>query len=183
VTGLVAIALYWQFGSYLGERIDQQTAYRPSYVPDWLPNTLAYRWRIWSEQTVPVIQERLMTGWGADLYSGRQRPSLLVWHSPESQWFGVLVMYGLIGFLALIFVAVRSLWVAGMMSFRPGGSHWLPIFILFIGAAVGSVTVSVYTSRGYPVAFWVLLGLLLGVLTSREKEPKLRRGEAGVRRL
>lgn len=170
-TALVSLALYWRFGSYLGERIDQQTAYRPSYVPDWLPNTLAYRWRIWSEQTVPVMQERLTMGWGADLYSGRDRPSLLVWHSPESQWFGVVVMYGVVGLLLLGFLAIRSLWVVSALTFKTRRPYFIPIFVLFSVAFIASSTVSVYTSRGYPVAFWVLLGLLVGVMTATQSNP------------
>lgn len=170
VTGSIALVLYWQFGSYLGERVEQQTAYRPAYVPDWLPNTLAYRYRIWSEQTIPVIQERLWTGWGAGLYSGGgQRPALLAWHSPESQWFGVLVMYGVVAFAALAFIVLRALWISWKLCIPLKQRYLMPIMALFFAAAISSLTVSVYTSRGFPVGFWVILGVLVSVLTSRRQ--------------
>ncbi len=167
--GAVTVIAYLKFGEYFEDRIDQQTAARLEYLPSWVPNTLAYRWRIWTEQTIPVIQERLLTGWGSNLYSGRDRPRILVWHSPESQWFGSAISYGIIGAVSLAMVLVATIYYFAYRVRMVEHRYKLPGLMLIVGSTVASFTVPVFTNRGFPVALWMLLGVIVSVhfLTTR----------------
>ncbi|WP_147283506.1 O-antigen ligase family protein [Rhodococcus sp. AG1013] len=165
VVGLGAVVLlgYMQFGSYLDERFTQQTAYRPEYLPGWVPNTIAYRWKIWTQQTIPAIEDRFWTGWGSSVYTGHWRPSQLVWGSPESQWFGTAVASGVIVAVLLgltLLVALRYV-LRGTAERR---ARWkLPIGALVVSALVASLTVPAFTNRGLPIGLWVLFGVVLAL--------------------
>ncbi|MGA4689318.1 O-antigen ligase family protein [Rhodococcus sp. AB351] len=158
----VALVVYMQFGSLLGERVTQQTAYRKEYVPDWVPNTIAYRWKIWTEQTVPVLQERLWTGWGSNIYSTADRPRRLVWGSPESQWLGTAMTSGMLVAGILGVTLIVALLLIGRSAWSSVQSRWqLPVGVLLSCALVSSFTVPVFTNRGLPVGLWFIIGVVV----------------------
>lgn len=166
LTGGVMI-VYFQFGSLLEERVTQQTAYRKEYVPDWVPNTIAYRWKIWTEQTVPVLKERVWTGWGSDVYSGGSRPRRLEWGSPESQWLGTAMTSGVIvaGLLGVTLVVALRLLMRS--AWRSRHLRWqLPVGALVLCALISSFTVPVFTNRGLPVGLWFIIGVVAAVHAS-----------------
>lgn len=161
--GAVALVLYLQFGDYLGERFTQQSAYRPEYLPAWVPNTIAYRWKIWTEQTIPVIADRPWTGWGTSLYTGTWRPRGLVWGSPESQWFGMAIASGIV-VTVLFGVVLLAALVFAMSGIRSTAGRWkAPIATLLVAAIIASLTVPAFTNRGLPIGLWVLFGVILAV--------------------
>ncbi|OQQ33794.1 hypothetical protein A6411_06325 [Prescottella equi] len=161
--GTIALLGYWQFGDYLDERFTQQTAHRPEYLPGWIPNTIAYRWKIWTQQTIPAIEERLWTGWGSDVYAGSWKPRQLVWGSPESQWFGAAISGGIVVAVMLGVTLLVAVWYM-LRGTRSADARWkLPIGALLVLALVASLTVPAFTNRGLPIGLWVLFGVVLAV--------------------
>ncbi len=72
-----------------------------------VPQTVAYRWEIWTTQSLPVLQERLALGWGATL------PASVAWRSTESMYITLLFRGGLVllAVWALMWLAlVRTGW-------------------------------------------------------------------------
>jgi len=86
--GLVAISV--GAGSVLAHRLGAQFSTaagtgRPAFVPQ----TLGFRWLIWTGQYIPAILQRPLTGWGVVL------PNSIRWPDPESQYIEFLIQGGL----------------------------------------------------------------------------------------
>lgn len=154
------------FSNALISRLTQQTAQRDEYVPGWIPNTLAFRFRVWRDQTLPTISERPWTGWGSDVLSGSWRPYRLDWSSAESQYFGIALSYGwvvtavLVALLLLVVVMLAQRTRSRTRAHR----YRLPILALAISCIIASATVPAFTNRGLPVPFWILAGMLSALL-------------------
>ncbi len=160
--GLVAV-VYFQFGDYLSERLEQQTAHRSEYVPAWVPNTIAYRWKIWTEQTIPMIRERPWSGWGTNVYNSADRPRQLVWGSAESQWFGGAISSGVVVTAMLAATLLAALILVARGSTKENGRWKLPMVGLLVSVLLASFTVPLFTNRGLPIGIWVLFGVVLAV--------------------
>lgn len=178
VFGFAAALLTTVFGDLIWGRIaDQATAgVRVEGMPTWLPNTVAFRWAIWTRETIPAIGQRLWTGWGTDAFggmeTGRTYPQGLIWKSPESQWFAEALYFGVptaILLAALFVFAIRS---ALRAAAGLGRIAW-PVAALICVTVVMSLISPVLTNRGFPVALWPLLGAVLSVLESRLKTAEL----------
>ncbi|WP_338177838.1 O-antigen ligase family protein [Jatrophihabitans sp.] len=159
--------VFLAFGSVLTARITEQTAARPTNaLPSWVPNTLNYRWRIWTEQTVPAIEQRKLTGWGTRVYTDlspkRLMPDNLVWKSPESQWLFAAISYGIIAAILLAGVII----VAGVVSWRGwrrGGRPLAVVLALVVGTVIGSITDPNITNHGLPVPLFAVIGATFAV--------------------
>lgn len=166
---LLAIALVASaaVGPMLAVRIEQQFA-NTSSDTGIVPSTLQYRYRIWTTETIPMIAERPLTGWGSNVYdvalgraeARRVYPSQLMWHSPESQWLNLLMNHGAVGLAAFIVVlglVMRLLAKVGRM-----GHVWIarPTGILFALMVLAAFTAPVFMNHGLPVGLWTLVGLL-----------------------
>lgn len=162
VLGLIGV-VYFQFGSYLSERVEQQTAYRSEYVPAWVPNTIAYRWKIWTEQTIPVIRERPWSGWGTNVYNSADRPRQLAWGSAESQWFGGAISSGIVVTALLAVTLLAALILVARGSTKQNGRWKLPMLGLLVSTLLASFTVPLFTNRGLPIGVWVLFGVVLAL--------------------
>lgn len=160
--GLVGV-VYLQFGDYLSERLEQQTAHRSEYVPAWVPNTIAYRWKIWTEQTIPVISERPWSGWGINIYNSVDRPRQLAWGSAESQWFGGAISSGIVVTALLAVTLFAALILVARGSTKEGGRWKLPMVGLLVSVLLASFTVPLFTNRGLPIGVWVLFGVVLAL--------------------
>ncbi|WP_308796896.1 O-antigen ligase family protein [Agromyces silvae] len=174
--GAVGVVGAVAFGALIEVRLNQQFAGRGGTalpgLPEWLPSTLNYRLRIWLEQTIPMISDRPITGWGNGTYEavfggrepGRVYPAQLSWHSPESQWFGTAMTYGVTGLVAQVIlltaVCVLLVRAARQASVRAAA---LPLLVTFVCAVATSITVPLFTNRGFPVAFWILVGVVAGL--------------------
>ncbi|WP_165067520.1 O-antigen ligase family protein [Marisediminicola senii] len=172
------------FGSLIQARVDQQftdRVSRISWLPDWVPDTLNYRARIWTEQTIPMVQDRPLTGWGTNLYEGvylglegqRVYPTQLLWHSPESQWLGSAMTFGLFGLCAqvVLLLAIAHLLISAHRE-RDSMLIARPILMLFVMSILVATTVPVFTNRGFPMAFWPLLGVLTGIYLSGSRSAR-----------
>lgn len=166
---LVAMSSILMLRPFLAGRFDQQ--FDPSVsaqdLPPWLPSTIAYRFVIWERETIPALLERPFIGWGSGAYGGgtvgRIYPVQLNWLSAESQWFSIAVGYGIIvtSAFALLIVA------AGMMFLRAKrisrGPFFDPFIVLWISLFLTSFTVAIFTNRGTPSVFYILLGCAAAV--------------------
>ena len=145
-----------------------------------MPNTIAYRWKIWTQQTIPTLEERSWTGWGSSVYTGSWRPRQLVWGSPESQWFGAAVTAGVIVACLLGLTLLVALRYVLNGAFKAPGRWKLPIAALLISALVASLTVPAFTNRGLPVGLWVLFGVVLALDAAFDSRKAHRPGDGSV---
>jgi len=85
---------------FLATRLDQEfSSNAGSGRHAGVPQTLAYRWNVWTTQYVPAIEARPLGGYGAEL------PASIQWRYPESQYiaylmeggFPLLVLFGGLG--------------------------------------------------------------------------------------
>jgi hypothetical protein len=157
------------FGASFSGRAEQQySASASSYRIPLVPQTLAFRYAIFREQTAPALAGRLSTGYGPDL-----PPQLALGNFPftETAYVTMLLRGGiplLVVFLALLLVVAR-----GARSARRGARTDL-------GWSVA--TVALYTSVAWLVlqllesyllddgpsqAFWVVVALMLAGGTTR----------------
>lgn len=150
------------FGNMLSARAEYQasgTGYLGSQY-NWIPETIAYRVFLWSQQTIPAVELRPWTGWGADIYtdSAVVRPPTLVWLSPESEWMRTAVTVGLI----VLVLQIALLFTAWKQSLRSGTTEpWVaPIRLMFFGIVIISFIHSHLSNPGVPLIFWVLIASL-----------------------
>lgn len=168
LSGLSAMA----FGGLVSVRIEQQFAQKgvASSSGAWglVPSTLLYRYRIWTTETIPMVAERPLTGWGAGVYdgargsedAGRIYPSRLFWASPESQWLAIMMNYG---FLGLAGFSILLCYMATVVHrAHRSGMQWIasPSSALFLLMFLSAFTAPVLTSYGFPFGMWMLLGVM-----------------------
>lgn len=176
--GLVA----WQtFGASIESRLEDQ-AVVSRYTDEslrWLPSTVAYRVRIWQTETFPAIGERPVTGWGQQTYNFPSDwsvfPSVLVWNSPESQWFGLLVRGGIIDLAAFV-ILIIAMFVTLRRARTSLQSAWIPLLVMFVGILVTCSINSPFSTNGVPQMWWpavgslIALGTVSGSLSRSEKQ-------------
>lgn len=161
-------------GSNLQERAEFQSigTSRVSWLPDWVPSTIGYRVYIWTSETIPMISDRIVTGWGINVYegahfathnAGRTYPSQLQWVSAESQWFHELMSTGALGFAALLtmLLSIFSL----LLRIR---DHLLvdlvvPLRAFVIALVLAASTAPMLTNKGAPLILWPMLGAVVGL--------------------
>ena len=89
---VATIAAYRLFAPLSGSALRSSWTGRVSGPLPWVPETVGFRIEIWTEQTIPAILSRPLTGWGNSVYLGPNsgpRPPSLIWKSPESEWLRV----------------------------------------------------------------------------------------------
>jgi hypothetical protein len=87
-TGLIVAAVFG--GSYFAKRLDNEFASsagsgRNAYVPQ----TISYRWQVWTGQYFPAVAQRPLTGWGQTL------PDTISFQFTESQYLTALMAGGI----------------------------------------------------------------------------------------
>jgi hypothetical protein len=98
--GIGAIVVAIGAGGLLGQRLDAQLSTSAgSSRHAGVPQTLNTRWSIWTEQYIPAIEKKPLTGYGVVL------PTSIRWPFPESEYISFLIEGGLpllamFGFLA-----------------------------------------------------------------------------------
>lgn len=76
-------------GSFLAHRLGAQfSTTAGTGRPAFIPQTLGFRWLIWTGQYIPAILQRPLTGWGVIL------PTSIKWPDPESQYIAFLLEGG-----------------------------------------------------------------------------------------
>jgi hypothetical protein len=85
--GLLVVAI--GAGSLLGHRLETQfTTSAGTGRPALVPQTLAFRWTVWTQQYIPAVEKAPLTGYGVVL------PSSIEWAFPESQYITFLIQGG-----------------------------------------------------------------------------------------
>ncbi len=140
---------------------EQATGGTSSGLPEWVPSTIRYRFVIWERQTIPAIEERPWRGWGAAVFTDssieRTVPGSLLWSSAESQWFFLAVSFGVIGVAWLVLMLAAAWRLVRSASPSTAGAS-VVIEVLLAMAIISSFTVPVFTNRGFPLPFWILVG-------------------------
>jgi hypothetical protein len=99
--GLLVMAL--PAGAFLAHRLGAQfSASAGTGRPAFIPQTLGFRWAIWTGQYIPAILQKPFTGWGVVL------PSSIRWPNPESQYINFLIQGGvpLLAMFGFLFVGM-----------------------------------------------------------------------------
>ena len=149
------------FGSYFVQRLHTEFgttlgSSRKAFVPQ----TIAYRWQVWTQQYFPAIRSRLMHGYGPVL------PSSITWPDTESQYVTYLMWGGVP--LLMIFVAMMwALYHRARLLVRPIAKDpslaaiARALVVLIIAIYPIDTIFPYFTSSGLPQAFWVLVGIML----------------------
>lgn len=186
--GAVSLLVYAAFSSSLNSRFEAQRVSSAADLPPWVPNTLAYRWTIWSEQTLPAIMERPLTGWGSNIYSttGANYSSLpvaLSWGSAESQWLAISAFFGIpmaIAFALLIAVSAKRVQKASRRN--SDLPEFRPLLVLILCVLAASFTVPAFTNRGLPILLWAMVGMVIA-LASADSRSTSKPGPDGDRKV
>lgn len=162
-------------GAAIGERFLQQTVVQTSrvpWLPEWVPNTLQFRAYIWTTETLPMMKQRLLTGWGLDVYDvasgnaeqGRTYPRGLNWLSPESQWFGTAMTGGILTLACLVLLLVAALTVL-IRARKVESTAWIarPVLALLAATVVFASTAPMLTNRGLPLVLWPLIAMVVAL--------------------
>lgn len=154
--GLVVMALV--AGTFLGHRVGAQFSTsagtgRPAFVPQ----TLGYRWTIWTEQYIPAILERPFTGWGVVL------PSSIRWPNPESQYINFLIQGGvpLLVMFGLLFAGMfREVKRVTLSSDRVDRALGEGLLVASVALAVVNFIWPFLSNGGAPQMLWCLFAIL-----------------------
>lgn len=157
VVGIVVVAAVG--GSYFASRLATEfytnvATGRAAYIPQ----TIAYRWQIWTSQYFPAIASRPVTGWGSTL------PSYVSWPYPESQYVATL-MAGGVPLLALFGLEMLALYLWA----RSEALRELDALQQALGIAIAAIVLILvpmdaifpyFTSGGLPEPLFCAAGVL-----------------------
>ena len=154
--GLLVVAV--GAGSLLGHRLDAQfTVNAGTGRPALVPQTLAFRWSVWTEQYIPATEREPFTGYGVEL------PSSIEWTYPESQYITFLIQGG----FPLLIMFGFLLWAMGREARRAGRSRDPVDRAMGEGLFVTVVTLGIInfiwpflSNGGMPQLLWCLFALL-----------------------
>jgi len=165
---LIVIVLGVAFGSYLVQRLHTQydvTAGSSGSAA--VPQTINYRFQIWTQQYFPAIGARPFDGYGPSL------PPSITWPDTESEyvtllmWGGIPLLLSFVGMMWALFARARSM-------ARPDGdepSRWAmarAVVVLVVVLYPINAIFPYSTTGGLPQAMWVLVGILIATEHGRE---------------
>lgn len=123
----------------------------------WVPQTLSFRWSIWTGQYFPAIASHLATGYGVIL------PPSIRWPYPESQYVALLVEGGVV-ILALFGVLVWAMLRACRDARRAEDplvqSTGRALTIAVVALVVMNLTWPFLSNGGLPQVLWCLLAIV-----------------------
>jgi hypothetical protein len=122
-----------------------------------LPQSLGYRWQVWTEQTIPALVPYLSFGFGPGL------PSDVQWEYTESLYLTLLLRGG-IPLLVLFCFLLLVVW-SGARAARTDPVPEVRALALTLVCAVPAALVMnttnpYFVNNGLPQVFWLLVGLL-----------------------
>jgi len=124
----------------------------------WVPETLSFRWSIWTKQYFPAILTRPLTGYGM-LY-----PTTISWVAPESQYISFLMEGGvvmLIFFGILGWAMMRRTLDAVRGPDPTDRAIGCALAICVVSMLVMNLTWPFLSNGGMPQVMWALMALLL----------------------
>jgi hypothetical protein len=143
--GLVSERLAYQFGDNNNSIV---------------PQTLAYRFEVWTKIYLPIISKNLWWGWAPTFES-------VSWGWAESQYFFLLFrsgMVSLLAHLAYVYLLIRWAWIN---INQPDGLKRrvsIALFAMLILLSVMGFTNEVFTSSGTMDYLWMIIGMFAGEL-------------------
>jgi hypothetical protein len=123
-----------------------------------VPRTIVYRYDIWRDQYLPVLEDRWLAGFGPDI------PSDARWKYTESVYVTMLLRGGVI-LLAIYLAFMVRLAVEGRRLVRAGpaldaviGSAAVAIVLMLV---VTQIIATYFTTSGTPQVVWTLAALVV----------------------
>ncbi len=174
---VVAVAALLFGGNFSGRAEQQYSASSDTYRIPFVPQTLAFRYALFQEQSAPALGGRLATGYGPDL-----PPQLTLSNFPHTETAYVTVL--LRGGIPLLAIFLVLLLVAGRTALRQQrASHsdleWcIATVALYVTAAwlVLQVIESYLLDDGPSHMYWAVVGLMLAGASDRSLK-----GDDGLR--
>lgn len=141
----------------VGGRVQDQLG-APTSSESWVPETLSFRWEVWTEQFFPSLASRWVTGYGPGL------PPEITWRFTESVYITYLLQGGLV--LLLVFLALNLVLLRTMLDQRNPRD---PVRTAVASTVAAMVVVLLplhgifpyMTGLGLPQVFWALAGVAL----------------------
>ncbi len=159
-------------GPVLASRFDQQFgAVAGSSRSALVPQTVQFREQVWTQQYLPAIAQRPLTGWGVEL------PQTIQWPYPESQYIAVLIEGG----YALLVMYLILLWA--MFDRARNASRSRDPVEQALGRALLVCVVSLvplgaiwpfFSNGGLPQVLWCLFALAEPAVTRLPVSPATR---------
>jgi hypothetical protein len=129
-----------------------------------VPRTVVYRYEVWRDQYVPVLEDRWLAGFGPDL------PPDARWKYTESVYVtmllrgGVLLLGIYLAFMTTLAIRARRLVRAGPPVDVVLGSAVIAIVLVL---AVTQIIATYFTTSGTPQVVWALAGLVAAATTAQ----------------
>jgi hypothetical protein len=158
---LVILVLAASFGSYFQQRLN--TEFDPtagSGRSALIPQTLDFRWQVWTQQYFPAIHQQILTGYGPTL------PSTIVWQFTESQYI-TLLMWGGVPLLLIFIAMMWALFTRARKMARPDGddpARWAmarAVALLVVATYFIDLVFPYITDAGLPQALFVVVGIMV----------------------
>jgi hypothetical protein len=159
----VLMILSVAFGSYFAQRVTieygSSAGYHRSTI---LPQTVQYRFEVWTQQYIPAIEKRELLGYGTTL------PNSITWPDPESEYiadlmwggFPLLLAYGAV--MVAFFMRARGVAIGRRIEpERLALARMLTTLIPIL--AVINLIFPYFTASGLPQALFALLGILIAM--------------------
>jgi hypothetical protein len=144
-------------GPFLFTRLNQElSSSAGSSRPAGVPQTLDFRFEVWSSQYIPAIEQRPLTGYGVEL------PSSIHWVYPESEYVSFLMEGGLpmLALFALLAWAMVERARAAARSSDPLEQALGRALLVIVVAALVMNAIWPYLSNGgLPQVLWCLFAI------------------------
>lgn len=134
--------------------------------PTFVPQTVAFRYDVWTTQYAPEIAKHWVTGYGPDL------PPSITWRYTESLYLTLLLRGGVP--LLLVYVALM---VAAVLMARPISRSPDPVARTFARVLIATVIVLIpmhavipyFINAGLPHMFWIVAAVAASAGTTAER--------------
>ena len=160
-----SIGMLATFSAYLKGRFRTQFGTNVgSTRKSWVPQSLDYRWQVWTRQYIPVIKQRPLTGWGPRF------PLTISWPFTESQYITLLMDGGVVVLIAyvamMIALYIHAIGVARMDGEQDTDRHALAraLAVIIVVLMAMNTIFPYFTAGGLPEPFWVVAALVMGAL-------------------
>ena len=175
VAAIVAVAL---FGPRLAHRVDQQFSNPGGDRPSWVPQTVNYRYQVWTHQYFPALSGKWFTGYGPDL------PPSVRFPYTESLYM-TLLLHGAIPLLAIYLLMTAAMIGAAVRSRDdPESERRASARAL---AVIGALLIFMHVIEPYFILtggshlIWILAALAFGGSLAPAPRPELAGGPRPVR--
>jgi hypothetical protein len=154
-------------GPLIQKRFQQQWVKPPgSTTSPLVPNTIDFRWQVWTEQYFPALKGHWLTGYGPD------RPPGPVYSYAESFYIELILRGGLLllGIFAALMIAMWGMARRAMgdpdADIRVVGTVVATVVLLLVAIHVIS---SYFIDSGPPHVLWGLIGILAAGAVDRQR--------------